>query len=174
MISLGSMPPTQGPSTAGSYSDEPPLVLDWGLGFERSATSLACAYWRSRCGTHKMPTRSDLDPVSMRKFASHIGLVEIRQADAPSPYFIRLAGSAWEQGYGRMSGRFIHEFLPANVLPSWRTVFDSVTQAVAPLRVGTVVHFQEKRWLTAELFVAPLGAQSVSMLFLAFDAWARV
>lgn len=120
-----------------------------------------------------MPSRADLDPRAMRAFSSHVGLIEIRKDGQPdAEYFIRLAGGAWEDVYGRMSGRYIHEFLPPEVAPRWREVFDAVRARKAPARVTAGVSLENKAWLDCEMFVAPLGdGGEPTMLFMTFVAW---
>ena len=150
-----------------------PLAFDWELRFTQPPTISACAYWRSRCEGRAMPERADLDPAAMRKFSSHVGLIEIRRDEGPDiEYFIRRAGTAWEEVYGNMTRRFIHEFLPPEIELSWRQVFDTVRRKQAPARISTGIDFQNKNWLATEMFVAPLGAaDAVNMLFMTFVAW---
>ncbi len=129
-------------------------------------------YWKSCCAARPMPSRADLDPVAMRKFTTHVGLIEIRtEPNEAAEYFIRRAGTKWEEVFGPMTGRFIHEFLPPEIETSWREVFNAVREAKAPLRVTTRIQFQRKSWLQAEMFVAPLGEREVTMLFMTFVAW---
>jgi hypothetical protein len=151
------------------------IVLDRSLQFEHSCTKLARDYWRSCCNGIQMPSRTDLNPVAMRKFASHTGLIEVRPSDRDAAdYFIRLAGSEWEQVFGRMTGRFLHEFLNEKIEARWRAVFDVVRDEAAPLRVLAPIAFEPKNWLTSEMFVAPLGQNGlVSMLFMTFVAWSK-
>ena len=150
-----------------------PLEFDWNVRFTRPATIQAYAYWRSCCGDRPMPRREDLDPRAMRGFSPHVGLIEIRQDLAPhTEYFIRRAGGKWEDVYGPITGRYIHEFLPPEIEPSWRAVFDTVRERMAPVRVRTGIDFQNKTWLTTEMLVAPLGTQErITMLFMTFVAW---
>jgi hypothetical protein len=131
-------------------------------------------YWQSRRGDRTMPNRADLDPVAMRRFTEHVGLVEVRRdTGAEVDYFIRRAGTRWEAVFGAMTGRVIQEFLPPEIETRWRQVFDAVCQAKAPLRVTTDILFQNKSWLEAEMFVGPLGDADVNMLLLAFASWNR-
>jgi hypothetical protein len=120
-----------------------------------------------------MPSRGDLDPAAMRRFSRHVGLIEIRKGTGPGvDYFIRLAGGAWEDVYGRMSGRYIHEFLPPDVAQRWREVFDAVRARKTPARVTAGVSLENKIWLDCEMLVAPLGEDGEpSMLFMTFVAW---
>src|SRR6185437_8534073 len=135
-----------------------PLQFDWELNFTREPTRLASAYWRACAQGRDMPARADLNPAAMSKFTAHVGLVEIRRDQAPHvEYFIRRAGGEWEQVFGALTGRFIHEFLPPEIETRWRKVFDTVRRKKAPVRMTTGIHFQGKTWLTTEMFVAPLG-----------------
>jgi hypothetical protein len=163
------MPDTTGSNLVAARTQK--LHFDWKLHFTREPTRLAGEYWHSRLAGRTM--RADLDPAAMRKFTQNTGLVEIRRDSAPHvEYFIRRAGSDWENVFGAMTGRFIHEFLPPEIEMRWRQVFDAVREKNAPLRVTTGILFQAKTWLTTELFVAPLGeADEPNMLFIAFTAW---
>lgn len=152
-----------------------PNHFDWSLGFEREPNRLAYAYWTSRSEGRSMPRRADLDPAAMRKFTPHVGLVEIRPGEADCmDYFIRRAGSRWEDVYGQMTGKLLREFLPAYIEQSWRDAFDAVREAKAPMRLTARVDFQEKKWLQIEMLIAPLGEDDqVSMLFTSFVSWTK-
>ncbi len=152
-----------------------PNYYDWALAFRREPNVLAHAYWRACCGGKPMPRRADLDPVAMRKFTSHVGLVEIHSAERGGvDYLIRRAGSKWEEVYGPMTGKLLHEFLPEEIEPSWREAFDTVRLAAAPVRLNAQVDFQSKSWLEIEMLIAPLGeGNTVSMLLTCFVAWEK-
>jgi hypothetical protein len=152
-----------------------PLQFDWALHFTRDPTKLASAYWHTCAQSRDMPARADLNPATMRNFTAHVGLVEIRRGQAPNvEYFVRRAGGEWERVFGPMTGRFLDEFLPPEIETRWREVFDGVREKKAAVRITTGIHYQGKTWLTAEMFVAPLGeAGEPNMLFLAFDAWSQ-
>lgn len=146
-----------------------PNVFDPTLAFEREPNKLAYAYWLSRCQGHAMPARTDLDPVAMKKFTPHIGLVELRPSGTSTNYFVRRAGSRWEDVYGPMTGRYMQDILPPHLLPCWREIFDTPTVAEKQIRLTTQVDFQGKTWLSIEMLIAPLGSQSaVNMLFTSF------
>lgn len=146
-----------------------PLTFDWELRFTQAATRNALAYWNKVRGSRPMPSRDDLDPVAMRRFTEHVGLIEIRsESGGDVDYFIRRAGTKWEEVFGPMTGRLIHEFLPPEIEMMWRQVFDLVRSAKAPVRVTTGIKFQRKNWLDAEMFIAPLGDAEPTMLFMTF------
>ena len=153
-----------------------PLQLDWNLEFTQTPTILARDYWRSRRRAYGMPARADIAPAAMRKFVAHAGLSEIRPGTRQVDYFIRLAGTRWEDVFGPMTGRFLEDFLPPEIEMRWRTVFDAVRKAATPVGIATGIEFQGKSWLTCEMFVAPLGdaAHNVTMLFLCFASGSSV
>lgn len=149
-----------------------PLVFDWNVQFERAPNVLGLEYWKSRCLGRRMPCREDLDPVAMRKFTPHVGLIEIHQQDTEIDYFVRRAGSRIEDVFGPITGRYIREFLPPNIEDRWRTVYGAVRTEKSPVRVTTKINFQNKNWLSTEFLVAPLGVDDEpSMLFLTFVVW---
>jgi hypothetical protein len=147
------------------------MAFDWRLNFTKPPTIAACAYWKSRCGERAMPERGDLNPKDMRTFTAHVGLVDVRnEADGTIEYFIRRAGGKWEDVFGPMTGRYIHEFLPPTIETRWREAFDRVRDKKAAVRATASIQFQRKFWLTAEMLIAPLGKAEVSMLFVTFVA----
>jgi hypothetical protein len=153
-----------------------PNHFDWTLQFEREPAILASQYWKSRCDGRPMPSRSDLDPTAMRKFSNHVGLIDIRPASGSGvDYLIRRAGSKWEEIYGPMTGRSLHEFLPPPIEQSWREVFDAVRNRGMPARITSCVDFEGKTWHEIEMFVAPLGENGqVTMLMMAFVSWSTI
>ena len=150
-----------------------PIEFDWDLRFDNSATRLGLAYWRSCCRGRLMPRREDLDPVAMRKFTQHVGLVEARPgAGGGIDYFIRRAGTRWEDVYGPITGHYLSDFLSPELEDCWRMVLDAVRTRKAPVRITSKIDFQEKNWLSTEFLAAPLGAdEAPSMVFITFVAW---
>jgi len=150
------------------------LVFDWTLQFARAETAAAYEYWNSCRGARAMPSRSDLKPTEMRKFTEHVGLVEVRhETDGQAGYFIRRAGGKWEEVFGPMTGRYIQEFLPPQIEMRWREALGAVCESKAPVRITTRIQFQQKNWLKAELFIAPLGEEEISMLLTTFVSWSQ-
>jgi len=150
-----------------------PNQFDSTLAFTRAPNKLAYAYWQSCCGEHPMPSRTDLNPIAMKQFTSHIGLVEVRE-DRKGAYYIRRAGSQWENVYGAMTGKYLSEFLPPAVAQTWIEAFDHVRFSKAPVRLTARVDFKEKTWLSIEMLIAPLGErESVTMLLTSFVSWSR-
>lgn len=151
-----------------------PNTFDATLSFAREPNILACGYWKSCCDGRAMPSRADLNPVAMKKFTPHIGLVEVRPQHNGITYFIRRAGMRWEEVYGAMTGKFITDFLPPHVVASWHEIFGEVLATKAPTRLISRVDFKNKRWLAVEQLIAPLGEQDdITMLFVSFVAWSH-
>ena len=149
-----------------------PLKFDWNLNFEKQANVLACDYWRARCEGRPMPRRAELDPVAMRKFSAHVGLIDIR--DAEDDYVIRRSGSRLDEVYGPITGRSIREFLPPGLQATWRDMLGAVRAKLAPVRIVTGVDFEGKTWLNVEMLLAPLGEDGrANMIFMNFVAWPK-
>ncbi len=150
-----------------------PMDFDWSLGLQRPETKQARDYWLSRAENGRLPSRASLSPSDMRTYAAHVGLIEVLGPSGKVDYRIRLAGSKWEEVFGRMGGRLIGEFLPKNIEARWREVFDAVRQTARPLRVTTRLAFRPRAWLATEMFVAPLSedATHVTMLLMCFTSW---
>jgi len=64
-------------------------------------------YWRNKCGTRKMPSRSDIDPVEIPKYLSEVFIAEVYH---PLRFRFRLVGSRicdrWREDY---TGKWLDE-----------------------------------------------------------------
>ncbi len=152
---------------------QPPVVLDWSLGFESRAPKLALAYWRSCCGDRPLPLREDLKPSGMAAFLSNVALIEVQPATDAPKYRIRVAGLGVESVFGHVGGKFISDSLPPEIEARWKSYFDAVVKASKPLRLTGRVSFEDKTWLIGEALLAPLGIpdEPVQMIFAAFSSW---
>jgi len=151
-----------------------PLEFDWALNLTRQETLLANVYWRSRHIGDRFPSRADMSPLGMKGFMPNVGFVEIRQEPDRRDYFIRLAGTKWEEVFGPITGRLLQEFLPKHVESRWRLLFDAVCERKQPVRATTQITFKNMSWLTTEMFVAPLTGGTttdIAMLFMCFTSW---
>lgn len=152
----------------------PQIHIDPQLGIVHPALASALAYWRSRAGD-AMPRRTDIDPVEMRHFLPHIGLADLSPGpDGKVHYFVRVAGAEVENVFGPLTGRYLHDVLPAMLLPRWEFIFGSTIRARAPLRFVSRVAHEGKLHLAFEALVAPLSEDrvNVTMLLGAFTVWA--
>jgi hypothetical protein len=150
-----------------------PVTFDWELKFEKQANVLACEYWQSRCNGRPMPKRADLDPVAMKKFSPHVGLIELRPGPGgETGYFVRRSGSRLDEIYGPITGRSMGDFLPPPLMAAWRGMLEASCRKPAPVRIVTRVDFEGRTWLNVEMLLAPLGEDGkVNMIFLTFVAW---
>jgi hypothetical protein len=138
--------------------DSPPVTLDWDLNFECPELKEALRYWQSRCGGRTRPARANMNPAGMTKFLPLVTLVDVHQrAGAKREYRIRLAGSNVEQVYGNLTGRLIEDALPPAIAERWRNCLDIAYEADRPLRLAGQAAIANKRWLTGEILLAPLG-----------------
>jgi hypothetical protein len=148
--------------------DSPPVTLDWDLNFESRELKEALKYWQSCCGGHSRPARASMNPAGMTKFLPLITLVDVHQpAGGARGYRIRLAGSNVEQIYGNLTGRLIEDALPPAIAARWRNCLDIAYEADRPLRLTGQAAIGNKRWLTGEILLAPLGDPNgpISMFF---------
>ncbi len=70
-------------------------------------------YWRSKCGTRRMPSRADIDPIELRHFIANMLIVEILpQEDGSHDYVYRLVGTreAEARGYDPTGHRVAESF----------------------------------------------------------------
>ncbi len=149
------------------------VTVDPSLAFEHLALRQATEYWRSKCGSAIMPSREDLRTSDMRKFVAHVALVTVDEPENPeaSGYTIRLAGSEVEKVFGPISGKSLADALPGATAIRWGLGYKLVRTTRRPVRFCGQVLFEDKRWLTAETLMAPLGDAVVRMIFCAFAAW---
>ncbi|HEY2032620.1 MAG TPA: PAS domain-containing protein [Rhizomicrobium sp.] len=148
------------------------IDFDWALTARLPTAIAGRDYWLSKRTGEGIPSRGDLKPTEMRTFLTHVGLIENKPASlGKRHYFIRQAGTRWEDVFGKMTGRFIDEFLPPEIETRWQSVFDQIWDAARPCVVRSSILFQKKSWLAAEMFIAPLGdaGSDVSMLFMCFS-----
>jgi hypothetical protein len=150
-----------------------PFVIDRNLRFTRPTAAKALEYWRSVKGDRAMPSRADISPAALRSILPQIALVDVPAAgDPPTAYVVRLAGDAIVQVYGTLTGKPLDQILPPDILARWVACFDTVRTGAEPVGVTSRVSFQNKTWLQAEVFIAPLGQDDrVCMLFGTVDVW---
>jgi hypothetical protein len=155
-------------SRSGSFER---VSYDSTLEFRHPNLAAALAYWRRCCAGRALPQRSDLDPVLMRSFIAHVGLIEVRHDDkgdmAP---FVRIAGSRIDEVFGWRGGQMLTDNLPLALAQGWRAQFDAALGLGAPLRVGARIVYDIKTSLDVESLYAPLGASanSPSIVFYGF------
>jgi hypothetical protein len=149
----------------------PRILYDPTLAFVHPKLIEAHAYWKECCGLHSLPRRSDLDPVAMRGFISHVGLFEVRrEGDGSVDYFVRLAGGRIDDVFGWRGGRSLTDDLPPHIARRWREPVDRVVETGRAIRARSRIAYENKIWMDGELLYAPLGewATAPDMIFFAF------
>jgi len=154
-----------------SPTELPRILYDPTLAFVHPKLIEAYAYWMERCGSRPLPRRSDLNPVAMRGFISHVGLFEVRrEGDGSLDYFVRLAGGRIDDVFGWRGGRPLTDGLPPQIARRWREPVDQVVKTGRPIRARSRIAYENKIWMDGEMLYAPLGEQATApdMIFFAF------
>jgi hypothetical protein len=126
-------------------------------GFEHQQLAGALALWRKKAAGRRMPERSDMSARDMVAFLSHMSLIERVGPARDSCYRVRLHGTTLASYGGDMTGRFLEQVVPAQLVGCYAGVYDTVLELLAPVRV--VSEFQAPRidYLSGESLVAPLS-----------------
>jgi hypothetical protein len=134
--------------------------------FESEPLQEAFDYWNTVRGERIMPTRGELLPREMRRFISHVGLIEpVSDKDGVTDYFVRLAGSDVEEIFGPRTGRPLGEGVPPEIVARWRIGYDMVQRSAKPVKATAGVAYKGKNWIQVEVLVAPLGEDSTPSSF---------
>lgn len=93
-------------------------------------------YWLSCARTRSMPSRSDIDPCSMRDCLPQISLIDIE--GEMHDFTFRLAGSRMRDVYGlEVTGKRLGELEWGEKRDYWRGVYQSVVENGVP-QAGTI------------------------------------
>jgi hypothetical protein len=149
----------------------PRILYDPSLAFVHPKVIEAFAYWTERRGSRPLPRRSDLDPVAMRGFISHVGIFDVRrEGDGSVDYFVRIAGGRIDDVFGWRGGRSLTDDLPPHIARRWREPVDRVVETGRPVRARSRIAYENKVWIEGEMLYAPLGESptALNMIFFAF------
>jgi hypothetical protein len=151
-----------------------PLNVDWTLSFDRSIGRQAYEYWNVLRGARAMPARGALRPAQMRKFLTHVNLVEITSDAAGLPdYRVCLQGQHGQSVFGTLTKGPLKECLAPVTGNRLRYVFGLAAGEKRPVRISAQVTAGDQTWLQCEILLAPLGNErgEVTSLFWVFDSW---
>jgi hypothetical protein len=150
-----------------------PIFHDWSLAFEQEIPRDALAYWNACRATRAMPRASDISAKGMKKFLTHVSLLEIlTNIDGSVDYFVRLTGERVRELYGPVAHKKLAEFLPGEMEERWRGMLDLVRNERRPLRVHGRMSYGGHIWLYQETLLAPLGDEDDQPgMFLMVTAW---
>ncbi len=154
----------------------PPVEIGRDMVFRCPENGAGIAYWRAKRGGRKMPARADIDPLEMRAFLPHVGLLETPDGSPERPdYRIALAGTAIEAVLGPLTGRLLQEAVPPIIARRWRSLYDVVIAEAVPLRAVSRVAFSAKNFLMGEVLAAPLSADGrrIDTLFITLVFWSE-
>jgi hypothetical protein len=127
-------------------------------GFDNPALSGALALWREKARGRTMPARSDMTARLMKAYMPHMSLLEKVQTAKGPRYRVRLHGTALASYAGDMTGKFLDEFVPANLIGSYTSVYDTVLELLEPVRLVRDFQLPEFDYLAGESLIAPLSA----------------
>lgn len=155
----------------------PPVEVSRELVFRCAETNAAAAYWQSKLQGRTIPARADIDPIEMRAFLPHVGLIETPDGSPARPnYRITLAGTAIEEVLGPLTGRLLQEAVPPVIARRWRSLYNVVLAEAVPLRAVSRVSFAARNYLMGEVLAAPLSSDGrrVDTLFVAVAFWSEI
>jgi hypothetical protein len=150
-----------------------PVFHDWSLAFEQTIPRDALTYWNECRGTRAMPRMTEISARGMKKFLTHVSLLDIEtNSDGSVDYIVKLTGERVREHYGSVAHRRLSEFLPEEMEQRWRAALDLVRSERRPLRVHGRMSYGGHVWLYQETLLAPLGGDGDDVEgFLLITAW---
>ncbi|MBV8976500.1 MAG: PAS domain-containing protein [Alphaproteobacteria bacterium] len=120
--------------------------------------------WDSEAGEAGVPARKAMSPRLLKSFLRDVALYErVDVAGEKRRYRVRLMGTAFAQILGDLTGQFVDEAVPEEVLALWHASLDTTLAARAPLRFLGREDTNSMTFLTGEFFSAPLLADDGEM-----------
>jgi hypothetical protein len=124
-----------------------------------------------------MPARHELRPDQMRKFLTHVNLVDVfSDLQRGLDYRVRLQGLHGQSVFGTLTQRTLGECVAPVTASRLRFIWGLAANERRPVRISAQVTAGEQSWLQCEILLAPLGTESgdVSGLFWVFDSWTEL
>lgn len=112
--------------------------------------------WHRKAAGTPIPYRSEFDVRTLKPVLRNVSILECVHEAGRRRYRIRLMGSEVVQMLGEGTGRYVDETVPARALPHWHAVYDSVMEALVPLRFLTRYKAKRMDYLVSESFNAPM------------------
>lgn len=131
-------------------------------GFEHPALNNAAALWREKAKGRAMPARADLTARVMKAYMPHMSILERVGTGKFARYRVRLHGTASASYAGDKTGQFLDSIVPAHLLSSYTSVYDTVLELLQPLRLVRDFQAPEIDYLAGESLVAPMAAPEKS------------
>ena len=131
-------------------------------GFVHPALNSAVTLWRGLAKGRAMPTRADLTARVMKDYMPHMSILERVGTAKAARYRVRLHGTASASYTGDKTGQFLDEIVPAHLLSSYTSVYDTVLELQQPLRLVRDFQMPEIDYLAGESLVAPISRPAAS------------
>ena len=147
-----------------------PFRCDPELEFNRDDLNLLRDTWLSEATPSPMSERTLFDIQALKGLHRRITLIErISQDSGPARYRVKYQGSYLAALMGSNIDKYVDEHIPPYLLPRWHTVFDTVMDSGAPIRLVIDFEFARLNFASAEGFIAPLsnGAGKVNLMLIA-------
>ncbi|MDP6830845.1 MAG: PAS domain-containing protein [Alphaproteobacteria bacterium] len=113
-------------------------------------------YWLEACGDRRMPSRRDIDPISIPHLLPNITLIDVVRD--PLRFRYRLIGTAITELTGRdATGRWLDSKLYGENLDEMLWTFQTCTENREPVAVRQKAQFPDRDWLLVEVLLVPMG-----------------
>ena len=97
-----------------------PTLCDASAKFVHPDLCRLLGLWRRQAKAHGIPLHADMTPRQLKSFLGDIALYErIAPPGARRRWRVRQMGSSFGQIMGELSGKFLDETVPADLLPRW-------------------------------------------------------
>lgn len=141
-----------------SPGDIPYFHCDATLAFEHEELHALRQIWQMRAEGRRAPSRVDFDARILKPYLRNMLIVERVFVDSITRrYRARLAGSAIVELIGELTGKFLDETLPRELLARWFDVYDDVLDSGLPMRVVCDFRSPQLSYLCGETLLAPLA-----------------
>jgi hypothetical protein len=135
-----------------------PLVCDPTLSIEAAALKSFVNLWDGLSKiTGGVPLRRAMTARVLKNYLADLLLIERVETETGRRYRVRIVGTRISAVIGDVTGRYVDEFVPDQLMPRWNGVSDRVLSAKRPLRFKGRVLLNNKTHLMSEYVSAPLA-----------------
>jgi hypothetical protein len=135
-----------------------PLVCDSTLSIEAPALRNFLELWNALAKiAGGVPPRRAMTARVLKNYLTDLLLIERVETADGARYRVRIVGTRISSVTGDVTGKFVSEFVPPELLPRWNGVNERVLEAGRPLRFKGRVLLNDKTNLMAEYVSAPLA-----------------
>lgn len=138
------------------------LYCDASLLFEHPLLKVAADIWRAKSAPDRCPARAEFSAREMKPFLRDLTILDIVREDGRTRYHHRYAGTEIEIHFGPITGRYLDEFLPPELMSRTLACFELVAKQRQPLRILTQFSLPGVEHLGAEAFLFPLSQDGIT------------